>query len=150
MGAIDLMGCTTKITEYNMLPTMNTRINVTTTTTNPQIRISISSAVRSFCWSLNLFLQYRCYKIIRASLRELTSGSLTLSLVEVVRVLAWIPVPVIASSERHKDDSDNNAERGVKNQVSHLMVLTSLSAIGLASSSGSLGNRSSTQIKPEM
>jgi hypothetical protein len=74
---------------------------------------------------------------------------LALSLVKVVRVLAWITVNIVTTSKRNKDDSDNNAERGVKNQVSHLMVLTSLSAMGLANSSGNLGNRSSNQINPQ-
>ena len=70
MGAIDLIGWSTKIIEYRNETTTMTRIIVTTTTTNPQIRISISSAVRSFGWSLNFVLQNRGHKILRASLGE--------------------------------------------------------------------------------
>ena len=98
-----MMGCTTKMMEYNILPTMKTRIIVTTTTTNPQIRISISSAVRRcFGWSLNLFLQNGGYKIFRTSLRELTPRFLAFGLVEVVGVLAGIAINIVASSEKNK------------------------------------------------
>jgi hypothetical protein len=35
MGAIDLIGCVTNVTEYRSATTMKQRINVTTTTTKP-------------------------------------------------------------------------------------------------------------------
>jgi hypothetical protein len=46
MGAIDLIGWVTKVTEYKSAITMKQRIMVTTTTTKPQILTSNSSVDR--------------------------------------------------------------------------------------------------------
>jgi hypothetical protein len=103
MGAIDLIGCVTNVTEYSSAKTMNVRISVIMTTTKPQILTSIWSAdrcgLRSWSGLLNLFLQDGGYKVLWASLRELAARLLTLLFVEVVRVLAEIAVLVLTRSQ---------------------------------------------------
>ena len=72
MGAIDLMGWVTKVTEYKSATTMKQSINVTATTTKPQILTSISSGVR-FCFWLDivhLLFKYWCDQIFWTLLRE--------------------------------------------------------------------------------
>ena len=98
-----MMGCVTNVTEYSIAPTINIRISVTAITTKAQMRTCICSADRRWLggWFglLNLFLQDRGYKILRASLRKLATRLLTLLFVEVVRVLAEIAVLVFTSSK---------------------------------------------------
>jgi hypothetical protein len=99
IGAIDLIGWTTKVTEYNKAITMKAKISVTTTTTNPQTRVSICSTLRR-CGGLgwfNFLLQYRGYKIFRTSLREQTARLLTFSQSKVIRVLTGVAISVFAS-----------------------------------------------------
>jgi hypothetical protein len=62
MGAIDLMGWVTKVTEYKSATTMKQRMQVTAMTTKPQTLTSISSVVRfNF---INFFLQYGCDQVL--------------------------------------------------------------------------------------
>jgi hypothetical protein len=66
MGAMLLIGWTTKAKLYSMNITMPARIKVTIRTTKAQTLISMSSWVRRrFGWNRwgldNLFLQDRCY-----------------------------------------------------------------------------------------
>jgi hypothetical protein len=68
-------------------------------TTNPHTLTSISLGVNFGFW-LNFLLQDGCYKIFRAHLSKQAFGLLTLRLVKVVRVLAWIPVDIFASSKQ--------------------------------------------------
>jgi hypothetical protein len=68
MGAIDLIGWVTKVTEYKSEITIKKRIRVTASTTIPQTLTSISSVVRfNF---VNFFLQDRCYQVFWTSLSE--------------------------------------------------------------------------------
>jgi hypothetical protein len=79
-------------------------MTVTATTTKAQILTSnkaiASSADRGwiFCWSsfVNLLLQDRGDKVFRASLRKLAARFLAAFSMEVVRVLAVIPVLLVA------------------------------------------------------
>ena len=82
---------------------MPAKISETRTTTKPQMRDSNSSAVRrgSGLW-FKFSLQDWGYKIFGASLCELTTRLLALSIVKVVRVLASVPIPVFTSS--HQDE----------------------------------------------
>ena len=96
IGAIDLMGWTTKVTEYSKAITMNAKISVTTMTTKPQTRVSICSTLRR-CGGLgwfNFLLQYWCYKIFRTGLGEQTSRLLTLRQSKVIWVLTSISITV--------------------------------------------------------
>ena len=72
MGAMDLIGCTTKVTEYSRDATIPNRMSVMAKTVTAQTRTSISSAV-SLCVA-NFLLQYGCHEIIRAGLVKLTTG----------------------------------------------------------------------------
>jgi hypothetical protein len=98
-----LMGCVTKVTLYSIKNTMPAKITVTIRTTKAQTLTSISSWVRSrLTWNLwglldNLFLQYRCYEVIRTVLGELAVWALATLGREVLWVLAIIPIAVIAS-----------------------------------------------------
>ena len=102
IGAIDLIGCVTKVTEYRSANTIPKRITVIATTTKPQIRTSISSGF-SFCAGvlfrlINLFLQYRGYEVFRTGLSELTSRLLTLLSMKVIRVLTVITISIFTAS----------------------------------------------------
>jgi hypothetical protein len=102
MGAIDLIGCTTKARLYSINITMPARIKVTSRTTKAQTRISISSCVRSRLgwnrWGLdNCFLQYGGYKIIGTVLGELAVRTLASLGRKVLWVLAKVAIAIIAS-----------------------------------------------------
>jgi hypothetical protein len=103
MGAIDLIGWVTNVTEYSNAMTMNVRMSVIMTTTKAQMRTSIWSADRCWCFDrlslVNLLLQDWGHHVFWASLRELAARLLTLFFVEVVRILAEIPVPLFAASK---------------------------------------------------
>jgi hypothetical protein len=110
MGAIDLIGWVTNVTEYSNATTMPNKIMVTATTTKAQIRTSnkamASSADRGwlvggFCL-VNLFLQDGCDQILRASLRKLAARLLTPDSMEVVRVLAKISVLLFTACQQHQ------------------------------------------------
>jgi hypothetical protein len=97
MGAIDLIGWVTKVTEYKSEITIKKRIRVTASTTMPQTLTSISSVVRfNF---INFFLQDWCYQVFWASLGKQTSGLLALCCMKVVRVLALIAILFFAASK---------------------------------------------------
>jgi hypothetical protein len=51
---------------------------------------------------VNLLLQDWGHHVLRASLRELAAGLLALFLVEVVGILAEIPVPLFTASQQAK------------------------------------------------
>ena len=101
IGAIDLMGCVTNVTEYSRAMTMTNKIMVTATTTKPQIRTSNSSAVsRCFwCWFINLFLQYGGHEILRALLCKQALGLLALRIYKMVWVLTSVAIPVFAGGK---------------------------------------------------
>jgi hypothetical protein len=110
MGAIDLIGCVTKVTEYRIAVTMPNRMMVTATTTKAQIRtssrVTASSADRFWLggWFalLNLLLQDWGNKVFRACLRELATRLLALRGVEIVGVLAFVPVLLLAPRQQHQ------------------------------------------------
>jgi hypothetical protein len=84
---------------------MKHRMQVTATTTKPQMRTSISSAVRTgfgcgLSWGIDLLLQDGGYEVFRAHLRKQTLWLLALLSVEVVRVLTGVAVPVFAAGEQ--------------------------------------------------
>ena len=98
MGAIDLMGWVTKVTEYKSATTIKKRIRVTASTTMLQTLTSISSVVRfNF---VNFFLQDWCYQVFWASLGKHTARLLALSCVKIVRVLALIAIFFVTASEQ--------------------------------------------------
>jgi hypothetical protein len=79
---------------------MKHKMQVTTTTTKPQMRTSNSSVVRFGFWLLDVIdflLQDRGYQVLRALLGKQALRFLTLLSMEVIRVLAKIPVPVFAA-----------------------------------------------------
>ena len=98
MGAIDLMGWVTKVTEYKREITIKKRIRVTASTTMLQTLTSISSVVRFNFF--NLFLQNWCDQILWASLSELASRLLALSCVKIVRILALIAIFFVTASQQ--------------------------------------------------
>jgi hypothetical protein len=78
---------------------MKHKMQVTTTTTKPQIRTSNSSVVR-FGFGLDVIdflLQDRGYQVLRTLLGKQALRFLTLLSMEVIRVLAKIPVPVFTT-----------------------------------------------------
>jgi hypothetical protein len=84
--------------------TMNVRMSVIMTTTKAHILTSICSADRCWCFGrlslVNLLLQDRGHHVLRASLRELAAWFLALLFVEIVRILAEIPVPFLAGCQQ--------------------------------------------------
>jgi len=84
---------------------MKANIRVTTMITKDRTLISISSALRRSLGllrnasrsSFNFLLQNRGYQILRTILIKLTSRLLTTFFIEVVRILAIIPVSIIAT-----------------------------------------------------
>ena len=106
MGAIDLIGCVTNVTEYSSATTMPKRMIVTATTTKAQMRTSISAIASSADWGwlwsgsclLNLFLQDWGNKVLRARLGELALGLLASFSVEVLWVLAVIAILLLAAN----------------------------------------------------
>ena len=98
MGAIDLMGWVTNVTEYKSATTIKKRIRVTASTTMLQTLTSISSVVRfNF---VNFFLQDWCYQIFWASLSKKASRLLALSCVKIIRVLALVAILFFAASDQ--------------------------------------------------
>jgi hypothetical protein len=103
IGAMLLIGWTTKARLYSIKITIPARMIVTIRTTQAQTRISISSWLRSrLIWNLwwldNVFLQYRCYEVIRTILGELAVRALATLGREVLWVLAKIPIAVFATN----------------------------------------------------
>ena len=97
MGAIDLIGWVTKVTEYKSATTIKKRIRVTASTTMLQTLTSISSVVRfNF---VNFFLQDGCYQVFWTSLRKQTSRLLALWCMKLVRVLTLIAIFFFAASK---------------------------------------------------
>ena len=81
-----------------MKNTIPAKITVTMPTTKAHTLISISAGVRGgllglFC---NFFLQNRGYKVLRTILGKQAFRFLTLRLAEVVWVLAWVAVIIVA------------------------------------------------------
>jgi hypothetical protein len=108
MGAIDLIGCVTNVTEYNRAVTMPNKITVTATTTKAQMRTS-SSAVSSSTdrgwlgsWFglLNLLLQNWGNKVLGTSLRKLAARLLAPLSMEIVWVLAEVAVLLVAAHQQ--------------------------------------------------
>ena len=98
MGAIDLIGWVTKVTEYSREITIKKRIRVTAITTILQTLTSISSVVRfNF---VNFFLQDWCYQVFWASLGKHTARLLALSCVKIVRVLALVAIFFVTASQQ--------------------------------------------------
>jgi hypothetical protein len=106
MGAIDLIGWVTKVTEYSSAMTIPAKISVIITTTKAHTLTSKASAdigcFVSLLWLINLLLQNRGHQILRALLREQALGLLAVGLVEVVRVLALVAVGVLTPSQSHQ------------------------------------------------
>ena len=100
IGAMLLIGCVTKVTEYSKEITIKHRIQVTTMTTKPHTRTSNSSVVRFGFWLdiIDFFLQYWGNQIFWALLSKQALRLLTFLCMEVVRVLAFIPIPVFTAS----------------------------------------------------
>jgi uncharacterized membrane protein len=112
MGAIDLIGCVTKVTEYSSAKTIPARINVIMMTTKPQIRTSISSADSfgfgcGLCWFINLFLQDGGNEVLRALLGKQALGLLAFSVGKVIRVLTFVPVSVFATKQTDQRHQKN-------------------------------------------
>ena len=101
MGAIDLIGCVTKVTEYNSATTMKQRISVTDMTTKPQMRTSISSGVRFGFWLdvINFLLQDWGYKILGALLSKQALWLLTFFGVEEIWILTFVAVTIFATHQ---------------------------------------------------
>jgi hypothetical protein len=107
MGAMLLIGCVTKVTEYNSENTMPNKMMVIIITTKPQMRTSTSSGVYLLFVIIGLLFfnlgwfnfggQDRCYKILRTGLSEQTTRFLALRQVKLVWVLAHISIPVFTS-----------------------------------------------------
>jgi hypothetical protein len=119
MGAIDLMGWVTKVTEYKSATTMKQRMQVTAMTTNPQTLTSISSGVR-FCFWLDivdLFFKNWCDQVFWTHLGKQTLWLLTFWGMEVVRILALVSIPIFAASEHYQSNCD---------QIFHTLMSTAL------------------------